>query len=172
MHKLEHVWRLYATRTRIKSSREATVQDWENTLDFVSTIATVEDFWSVFNSLKRPSDLHNRAAYFLFKQEILPEWEHPRNERGGAWHLNFANVEKVNDVWLAALLAVVGHQLGELMTHVCGLVMTVKGNKHRLSLWLDDDGVALELGQALKPIVSGHALVYKKHHSEQPRLTL
>lgn len=81
-HPLQHSWTLwYYEPDRSK--------DWTQNQNQVSTFNTVEDFWSLFNHIKQPSELKPGTDYSLFKQGIRPMWEDASNERGGAWYLSF-----------------------------------------------------------------------------------
>ncbi|KAF1740754.1 hypothetical protein MXB_3762 [Myxobolus squamalis] len=46
---------------------------------------TVEEFWSLYQSIEHPSILKHCEDYSFFKINIKPEWEDPANENGGRW---------------------------------------------------------------------------------------
>jgi translation initiation factor 4E len=77
-HPLQHSWTLwYLEPDRSKS--------WELNLNKVSTFNTVEDFWSLFNHIKQPSEVKMGSDYSLFKEGVRPMWEDPANKQGGRW---------------------------------------------------------------------------------------
>ena len=43
---------------------------------------------SLYNNIKAPSQLQPSATYYLFKENIDPKWEHPKNAQGGCWTAN------------------------------------------------------------------------------------
>lgn len=45
--------------------------DWKDNLTKVTTVSTVEQFWSVFNHLKSASRLDHNCDYSLFKSHIV-----------------------------------------------------------------------------------------------------
>ena len=45
--------------------------DWKDNLTKVTTVSTVEQFWSVFDHLKPASRLDHNCDYFLFKTHIV-----------------------------------------------------------------------------------------------------
>lgn len=53
-------------------------QPWNLALTHVKDFAYIEDFWSLFNSLKPPTEV--KLSYYLFKKGIRPEWEDEINE--------------------------------------------------------------------------------------------
>lgn len=50
---------------------------WETALQHVKDFAYIEDFWSLFNNLKAPSE--GKYSYYLFKKGIPPKYEDPIN---------------------------------------------------------------------------------------------
>lgn len=87
-HPLQHSWTLwYYEPDRSRS--------WEDNLNKVSTFNTVEDFWSLFNHIKQPSELKVGADYSMFKDAIRPMWEDKANERGGCWTLAFGRTQRM-----------------------------------------------------------------------------
>lgn len=58
---------------------------------------------SLYNNIVPPSQLPQKANYYLFKEGIIPAWEDEANKNGGKWSIqlprdkNKANVDKM---WL------------------------------------------------------------------------
>ena len=61
------------------------VHPYENSIKTVAVVKTVEDFWNVYDYLKRPSDLPTTTDYHFFRAHIKPTWEDESNEKGGKW---------------------------------------------------------------------------------------
>ena len=51
----------------------------------VASFSTVQDFWSIYQHLKRPNQLEQGTQINLFVKGIKPEWEDPQNASGGRW---------------------------------------------------------------------------------------
>ena len=57
----------------------------------------------LYNNIIPPSQLPQKANYYLFKEGIIPAWEDEANKNGGKWSIqlpkdkNRANVDKM---WL------------------------------------------------------------------------
>lgn len=168
-HPLECTWSLYVTRNKRRPGPEASVKDWEDRLAKIGDFNSIEEFWGVYNNLRTPTELNGRGDYFLFKQGIHPEWEDPRNSEGGAWSYSTSFPEAVNDMWLNTLLALIGYQFAEDMERVCGVEMSVRTKKYRLSLWTDstEEPRALGVGRQLRELLGNFPLEFKKHDSEQ-----
>lgn len=56
---------------------------------------------SLFNNLQPPSSLQNKCDYYLFKEDIRPEWEDKANTKGGRWVIEFDRRDKdiLNRSW-------------------------------------------------------------------------
>lgn len=66
-HPLEHTWTLwYLENDRSKS--------WEDMQNEITSFDMVEDFWSLYNHIKPPSEIKIGSDYSLFKKGI--QWVH------------------------------------------------------------------------------------------------
>jgi len=63
----------------------AVVHPYENSIKTIATVKTVEQFWSVYDYLKRPNELPTTTDYHFFRSHIKPTWEDKANEKGGKW---------------------------------------------------------------------------------------
>lgn len=48
---------------------------WEACQHQISKFETVEDFWSLYNHIKPPTEIKMGNDYSLFKNSIRPMWE-------------------------------------------------------------------------------------------------
>ncbi|CAF2813830.1 unnamed protein product [Rotaria sp. Silwood2] len=84
-------------------------QDYEAGLEIISSVETVQEFWSVFNNIPTPDRLANRVTYHLMRQNRKPLWEDKENENGGIYTYRCPK-NKTNTVWQELCLAVIGEQ--------------------------------------------------------------
>lgn len=174
-HALEYNWALYVTRSKKKSNQQITLQAWEERLKKLSTFKVAEDFWHLYNNIKVPTDIYGRGDFYLFKEDILPEWEHHRNSNGGAWTLRTEYTEKINEQWLNTQLGLIGCFFLEMMQHLCGAEMCVRAKRYRICLWIDtiEEEVVLNIGRKFKELVGPDTPVeFKKHFDEKVLHTL
>jgi Eukaryotic initiation factor 4E len=61
------------------------VHPYENSIKIVASVKTVEEFWGVYDYLKRPNALPTTTDYHFFRSHIKPTWEDKGNEKGGKW---------------------------------------------------------------------------------------
>lgn len=114
-------------------------QDYEKSTHRVAHFGTVEEFWTVYTHLRRPSALPHVSDYHLFKKGIRPVWEDAENKNGGKWNIRLRK-GVANRYWEDLLLAIVGGQFGDAGDDLCGAVLSVRGNEDVLSVWTRVDG--------------------------------
>jgi len=142
-------------------------RNWEECLVPLNTFEFVEDFWALFRHLASLNELSSGADYMMFKEGIKPQWEDPRNRRGGRWMIKVEPHNRDQDMntqaWLELLLlligdGVVGEDGGDGANKVTGAVCNVRKLCDKLSLWMadsgDEDGV-LRAGRAFQAALQG-----------------
>ena len=155
-HVLEYKWTLWFDSHQKGQSQSTYGQSRRR----VYTFQTVEDFWRLFNNVKAPSEFSPNTDYCLFKEGIEPEWEDPRNEKGGSWTINPKDVGKqqqdVDDMWLQGVMACIGDQFEE-SDEICGLMVSVRTRGNRMQLWTRTAGneeAQLSIAKQLKEYLS------------------
>ena len=106
-HDLHYKWVLWFTH-RQAGAKIVSLTDYNSEIKKVATISSVEDFWGIYNRLKRPSELVNISDYHFFKMGIRPLWED--NLNGGKWIIRLKK-NIVSRYWeeLVSLLIVDGN---------------------------------------------------------------
>lgn len=69
----------------------------------VASLSSVEEFWGLYNNIVPPSQLPEKANYYLFKDGIMPAWEDAANKDGGKWSLQLPrdkNKAVIDRMWL------------------------------------------------------------------------
>lgn len=97
---------------------------WEEMQDIVHSFDMVEDFWSIYNHIRQPSELNQGDDYSMFKLNIRPMWEDAANKNGGRWLLNVDKQHrrsKLDDLWLDTVSVT-------LLPHISKLVFKLKIN--------------------------------------------
>ncbi|KER34119.1 hypothetical protein T265_00007 [Opisthorchis viverrini] len=69
---------------------------WDESLEKVATFSTIEHFWSVMLHTDPPSGIANGTDVYMFRSEIQPRWEDPKNESGGRWLLNLSSSSPID----------------------------------------------------------------------------
>ncbi|KAK0815044.1 hypothetical protein LTR91_007599 [Friedmanniomyces endolithicus] len=130
---LKHAWVIYY---RPPTSKNA---DYEKSIKPLCRFTTVQEFWTVYTHLKRPSALPTVSDYHFFKEGIRPVWEDDENRRGGKWIMKLKK-GVADRYWEDLLLAMIGDQFMEASEEVCGAVVSVRQGEDVFSIWTKNDG--------------------------------
>jgi len=147
-HPLQHTWTLWYKDTDQSKS-------WKENLNEIESFDTVEDFWSLYNHIKPPSEINIGSDYSLFKKGIWPMWEDEGNKRGGAWLIQLKQSKQLDadSIWLDVLLCLIGEAF-EDSEEICGATINVrKLNKIKIGLWTSNgthSDAILRIGRTLK----------------------
>eukprot|EP01097_Dermamoeba_algensis_P001080 TRINITY_DN1409_c0_g1_i1.p1 TRINITY_DN1409_c0_g1~~TRINITY_DN1409_c0_g1_i1.p1 ORF type:complete len:202 (-),score=29.04 TRINITY_DN1409_c0_g1_i1:129-734(-) len=129
-HKLQYKYSFWFNR-RVHGAR--TQENYEKNIKYLGSFETVEEFWSYYNHLIRPSDLPNTSDYHLFKAGIKPMWEDDANKSGGKWILRIKK-GLASKYWEDLVLAIVGEQF-EVGDEICGAVVSIRYSEDIISIW-------------------------------------
>ncbi|KAH8395641.1 hypothetical protein KR222_005075 [Zaprionus bogoriensis] len=146
-HPLQNTWTLwYLENDRSKS--------WEDMQNEITSFDTVEDFWSLYNHIKPPSEIKLGSDYSLFKKTIRPMWEDAANKQGGRWviTLNKSSKNDLDNLWLDVLLCLIGEAFDH-SDQICGAVVNIRGKSNKISIWTangNNEEAALEIGHKLR----------------------
>lgn len=159
-HALKNNWTLFYRPPTSKHS------DYEKSTIQVATLSTVEDFWTIYSHLKRPSQLPSVSDYHIFKEGIRPVWEDEANKKGGKWIVRLKK-GVADRYWEDLLLAIVGDQFMEAGDEVCGAVLSVRSGEDVLNIWTKNDGGRnVKIRETVKRLLALPAdtnIVWKSH---------
>jgi len=164
-HPLQFGYALWYTRNPIG---KITDSGYAQNLRLVGRFATVEQFWSLYSHLLRPSELMSNSDFHLFKNGIKPMWEDVNNRLGGRFQLKLRK-GLVDRCWENLLLALLGEQfmVGE---EICGVVVSVKFGEDKLYVWnrkCEDIATRARIRDTLKRVLNIPAdarMKYKTHN--------
>lgn len=159
---------------------------WEESQQQVhGPVSSVEAFWRLLRHIHPASALCD-ADYSLFEEGLAPAREDPNLQAGGRWILALVEGgpsqsrghvpephfgDLVDDIWGAALLALVGDRFVEALgntRNACGVVVSLRDRSAsvsdlgegpttgKLALWLrdaDDKEQVLAVGQVLREVL-------------------
>eukprot|EP00761_Pharyngomonas_kirbyi_P013444 gb/GECH01013473.1/.p1 GENE.gb/GECH01013473.1/~~gb/GECH01013473.1/.p1 ORF type:complete len:211 (+),score=61.95 gb/GECH01013473.1/:1-633(+) len=152
-HKLEHSWTLWFDKRSFNKD-----VSWEENLKCIGTFSTVEDFWSYFNFIKKPSEIPMGANYHLFKEGVKPMWEDEINKNGGKWIIVLKrNLSlDVNEFWEKLVLSMIGETI-DVKNEICGAVVSRRKAGDKIALWnktKDNEEVNKAIGEKLRDAIS------------------
>lgn len=159
---LNTVWELYAddhtgtTNTRVGSQSVSMMSPQQQQQQqqaagavnfdpvFIASVANVESFWRLWRFTPPPSACTIPFTYSWFRRDIKPEWEHPRNKKGGT--ISFVVFDRdrpglnskivLDDVFMATLLGAIGESFNECNNTLNGIILKLRQNKPvTLQMW-------------------------------------
>jgi len=170
---LKHEWVFWHDRNNPNANEE----EWEDQLKEIADINTVQTFWQVYNNTPF-STLPLRDSLHLFKKNVKPIWEDPRNKNGGAWTFRVpkANSQEFSKEVQMMAIGEILQEVVERGDDICGVSISVRFNSHLIMIWNRDgnnqksiDAIlarALEsLPEELHPAPQNY--YYKKHSSHK-----
>jgi len=112
----------------------------------VITFDSVEEFWGLYNNIVPPSQLPQKANYYLFREGIIPAWEDAANKDGGKWSIQLPkdkNRNNVDKMWLYTMLAAIGETFdpppagvdAPLQSLITGVIVSTRPQFYRISIW-------------------------------------
>lgn len=150
-HQLRNAWVFWF---RPPISKANGFIEYEKTLHPIASVDTAEQFFSVYQHLKRPSTLPLVSDYHLFKKGIRPIWEDDENKSGGKWVVRLKK-GVADRYWENLLLAIIGDQFGEASDEVCGVVLSVRNGEDIISIWARAENQrCLKLRETMRRVLS------------------
>jgi len=118
---LMNVWKLYYHYDINKWTIDSYV--------LISTIKTVEDFWTLINYLKKNKTILEEHL-FLMKNNILPIWECNENKNGGCWSFKIDIKQSLEIFTLLCSYLITESLLSipELNNEINGITFTIKNS--------------------------------------------
>jgi len=110
-------------------------QDYQAQIKKLAQFDTLENFWAIFQYLKKPDDIKQPIEFQLFKEGIAPMWEDEKNKNGGKIALKLRK-EYSNLVWEELVFAFIGGYFAkEIKDEINGLVINCKKDFNTLQIW-------------------------------------
>ena len=110
-------------------------QDYKTQIKKLAQFDTLENFWAIFQYLKKPDDIKQPIEFQLFKEGIAPMWEDDQNKNGGRIALKLRK-EYSNLVWEELVFAFIGGYFAkEIKDEINGLVINCKKDFNTLQIW-------------------------------------
>ncbi|KAK4341653.1 hypothetical protein RND71_040154 [Anisodus tanguticus] len=188
-HKLYRKWTFWFDNQSKTKQGDA----WGSSLRKAYTFETIEEFWSLYDQIFKPSKLTVNADFHLFKDGIEPKWEDPECAYGGKWTAMSSRKANLETMWLETyvmestmltdllakdahilfagwasfgqLMALVGEQFDE-SEDICGVVASVRRSQDKLSLWTKtaaNEAAQMGIGRKWKEIIDAEKISYSFH---------
>lgn len=123
-HLLQTPWTFYGQSKTKKV-------DYEQQIQKIAKVVSVEEFWAVYCRLPRSDYLGVSKALHFFRNDARAMWEDEENRNGGTFQITLQK-EHGPAAWEKLLLGMIGEQLDP---DVIGAVATCQGENQRVIVW-------------------------------------
>ena len=120
--------------TFFKKSKDKQLEEFEDNLKEIGSFGTAEEFWGVYQHMKRPNSLPRGCEFFLFKRGIKPLWEDSANQDGGRFLVSTKKHQSNNKLWEDLLMATIALSSDQLRL-INGVVLNVRTYEVFISIW-------------------------------------
>ena len=129
--------------------------EYESQVKKISEFDTIEDFWAIYQHIKKPDDCKQGIEIQMFKENIKPMWEDEFNKNGGKLSLKL-NKGYTTIIWEELLLGIIGNILPkEISEGINGIVFSSKKESNILQIWFKDynKNYTGELEQCIRDLI-------------------
>ena len=129
--------------------------EYENQVKKIGEFDTIEDFWSLFQHIKKPDNCKQGIEIQMFKDPIKPMWEDEYNKKGGKLSLKL-NKGYTTIIWEELILGIIGNILpAEINEGINGIVFSSKKEANILQIWFKDynKNYYAELEQCIRDLI-------------------
>ena len=121
----------------------------------IAEFDTIEDFWAIFQHLRKPDGFRPGIEYFMFKEQIKPLWEDENNKNGGRFTIKLKR-GYTTIIWEEMIFALIGGILPkEIKDEINGIVVTSKKEFNTLQIWFKtfDSKIVSEIEKTLRDLL-------------------
>ena len=129
---------------------------YQNQVKKIADFDTIQDFWAIFQHLRKPDSCKPGIEFHMFKQNIKPLWEVDENKNGGRITVRL-NHGYTTIIWEEMIFALIGGILPkEVKDEINGIIVSCKANFNVLHIWFanfDNAIKKLNLEQHIKDLL-------------------
>ena len=130
-------------------------KEYEVQVKKIAEFDTVEDFWGIFQHLRKPDSCRAGIEYFMFKEPIKPMWEDENNKNGGRISIKLRK-DYTTIIWEEMIFALIGGILPKQMKEeINGIVVTSRKEYNTLQIWFKnyDQDLIGDLQQCIRDLL-------------------
>ena len=120
---------------QVQSKQPIDKKEYENQVKKIAEFETIEDFWAIFQHLRKPDSCKPGIEFQMFKDPVKPMWEDENNKNGGRISIKLRK-EYTTIIWEEMIFALIGDVLPkEIKDEINGLVINCKKDFNTLQIW-------------------------------------
>ena len=130
-------------------------EKYESQVKKIAEFDTIEDFWGIFQHLRKPDSCHAGIEYFMFKEPIKPMWEDENNKNGGRFSIKLKH-GYTTIIWEEMIFALIGGILPkEMKEQINGIVVTSRREFNTLQIWFKnyDEKITEDLERCIRDLL-------------------
>ena len=112
------------------------LKDYENQVKKIAEFETIEDFWAIFQHLRKPDSCKSGIEFQMFKDPVKPMWEDENNKNGGRVTIKLRKgfTTIICEEMIFALISDVLPE--EIKYEINGIVVASKRDYNTLQIWI------------------------------------
>ena len=101
----------------------------------IAEFDTTEDFWKIYQHIKKPDNCQEGIQLKMFKDNIEPKWDDASNKNGGKMTL-LCNKEYTSIIWEEIILNIIGNIFPKnILDNINGVVFLSKNKYNTIQIW-------------------------------------
>ena len=130
-------------------------KEYENQVKKIAEFDTIEDFWCIFQHLRKPDSCKPGIEFQMFKNPIMPMWEDENNKNGGKISIKLRK-DYTTIIWEEMIFALIGGVLPEeVKDELNGIVVSSRKEFNVLQIWFRNYSVKIigEIEQCIRDLL-------------------
>ena len=130
-------------------------KEYENQVKKIAEFDTIEDFWCIFQHLRKPDSCKPGIEFQMFKNPIMPMWEDENNKNGGKISIKLRK-DYTTIIWEEMIFALIGGVLPEeVKDELNGIVVSSRKEFNVLQIWFGNYSVKIigEIEQCIRDLL-------------------
>ena len=130
-------------------------KEYENQVKKIAEFDTIEDFWSIFQHLRKPDSCKPGIEFQMFKNPIMPMWEDENNKNGGKISIKLRK-DYTTIIWEEMIFALIGGVLPkEIKDELNGIVVSSRKEFNVLQIWFRNynSNITADIEQCIRDLL-------------------
>ena len=130
-------------------------KEYENQVKKIAEFDTIEDFWSIFQHLRKPDSCRPGIEFQMFKNPIMPMWEDEYNKNGGKFSIKLRK-DYTTIIWEEMIFALIGGVLPkEVKDELNGIVVSSRKEFNVLQIWFRNynSNITADIEQCIRDLL-------------------
>ena len=130
-------------------------KEYENQVKKIAEFDTIEDFWSIFQHLRKPDSCRPGIEFQMFKNPIMPMWEDEYNKNGGKFSIKLRK-DYTTIIWEEMIFALIGGVLPkEIKDELNGIVVSSRKEFNVLQIWFRNynSNITADIEQCIRDLL-------------------